>query len=266
MKKIITFLILLIFPIIVHAENITTFSLSEVTASPGNNVTVKLNMNNKQEFGVLTGRIRYDKDKLGFISSELNGLKSVLRGSDNNEEKGLVTLYAINLSGSNQMKDNGNILTIEFKIKEDVTEDIPLKIEIKDFGVDENTPLKYETKDGVIKIKKDVATVSKDDKTTLQKEIEEVIKKDEEITWSTTDDEIATVGDDGTVTFKKDGNVTIEAKDKDGNVIYSKDYYVKEKVKKKFPFKIAIAGVIAIIVIALIIIIRSKKCRKRKQS
>ena len=46
MKKIILFLLLL-FPTIIFADEITTFSLNEVTASPGNNVTIKLNIENK---------------------------------------------------------------------------------------------------------------------------------------------------------------------------------------------------------------------------
>ena len=269
MKKIITFLVLLIFPVIVHAEKITTFEIGEVTASPGNNVTIKLNMDNKQEFGVLTARIHYDNTKLEYVSSELKGLTSVLRGSENNEAKSMIILYAINLSGSKLMKDNGNILVAEFKIKDDVTEDIPLEIEIKDFGTDESTPLKYETKNGLIKIKKDVETIQKDKQTTLAKEAEEALKKtenpDEKIEWSTTDETIATVDESGNVTFKKDGNVTIEAKDSKGNIVYSKDYYVKEKVSKKIPIKIIAIGLAVIVVVSIVLIIlRRKKCQKRK--
>ena len=268
MKKIIVFLMLLLFPLITYAEDVTTFSIEDITASAGENVTIKLNIENKKEFGVLTARVHYDKTKLEYVSSELNGLKSMLRGSDNNAEKGMVILYAINLSGSNKMKDNGNIMVTEFKIKDDVTDDIPLKIEIKDFGVDENTPLKYETKDGVIKIKKDVSSVNTNKTENLKEELNKVInedenKKDDKITWSTTDEKIATVDDDGNVTFNANGNVTIEAKDSEGNVIYSKDYYVNDKVKKSFPL-MAIIAAVALILVIILIIIRRKKCKKEK--
>lgn len=268
MKKIITFLILLLFPIITYAENVTVFSINEVTASAGNNVTINFKMDNKQEFGVLAARIHYDTSKLEYVSSEVKGLKAVLRGSDNNADKGLVILYAINLSGGNLMKDNGNVLITEFKIKDNVTDDIPLEIEIKDFGVDEETPLKYETKDGVIKIKKDVTSVKKDNTENLKDELDKATessekKEEDEVTWSTTDDKVATVDKDGNVTFNENGNVTIEAKDSEGNVLYSKDYYVNDKVKKKYPIVIiASVGVLAILVV--LFILRRKKCKKGK--
>ena len=71
MKRIILFILLLIFPTIIFADEITTFSLNEVTASPGNNVTIKLNIQNKQSFGVLTARVKYDNTKLEFINSQV---------------------------------------------------------------------------------------------------------------------------------------------------------------------------------------------------
>ena len=264
MKKIITFLVLLLFPIFAYAENVTVFSIDEITASAGNNITINLKMDNKQAFGVLTARVHYDKEKLEYVSSELKGLKAVLRGSENNAEKGMVVLYAINLSDGS-MKDNGIIMVAEFKIKDNVTEDVPLEIEIKDFGVDENTPLKYETKDGLIKIKKDVQSVGKDKKENLKDEvIKNSEKKDEEITWSTTDDQVATVDEDGTVTFNGNGNVTVEAKDSDGNLIYSKDYYVKDKVNNHKYLKYIIGGVIALSIVIVLIILGRKKWKKRK--
>ena len=48
MKKIFIFLILLIIPLNIYADNVTTFSLNEIEASAGNNVTVILSMDNKQ--------------------------------------------------------------------------------------------------------------------------------------------------------------------------------------------------------------------------
>ncbi len=166
------------------------------------------------------------------------------------------------------MKDNGNILKTEFKIKDSVTDDIPLEIEIKDFGLNEDTPLKYETKDGLIKIKKDVTSVKKNNTENLKDELNKVIessekKEDDIVTWSTTNDTIATVDKDGNITFNKNGNVTIEAKDSDGNVIFSKEYYVNDKVKKKYPI-VLITGIVVLIILVTLFIIRRKKCKKEK--
>ena len=257
MKKIILFIVLLLFPIVTFADSKTTFSFNDVTASPGSNVTVKLNMKNTQEFGVLTVRILYDNNKLEYISDKINGLDAMLRGSDKNNKKGLVVLYAINLSDK-YMKDNGNIWNVEFKIKDDVKEDIPLTLEIKDFGKDESSKLKFEKKDGLIKIKDDVVTIEKNKTDNLNEQLD---KKDN-ITWSSTDLEVAVVDENGNVEFNGDGNVTIEAKDENGEVIYSKDYYVKENVKNSFPVWIIIS-VIAILIIIFVFIWR-KKCLRKK--
>ena len=267
MKKIILFLLLL-FPTIIFADEITTFSLNEVTASPGNNVTIKLNIENKQAFGVLTARVKYDNTKLEYVNSEVIGLKAMLKGTDKNQDKGVVALYAINLDESKLMKDNGDILKVEFKINEKATNDIPLTLEIVDFGVSDSKPLKYEINNGIIHIKNDVETVNKDKTETLYDKAKEEIKdKDiekDDIKWTTSDENVATVDKDGNVTFKDNGNVSIEAKDKDGNTLYVKDYYVKDKLNKKLKLSTIVIIVITIITI-IVITLRRKKCLKRKQ-
>ena len=245
MKKLLFFLMMLIIPVFIYAEEITTFSLNEVSSIAGGNVTIKLNMDNKQEFGVLTVRLHYDNTKLEYISSKINGLKAVLRGTDKNVSKGLVVLYAINL-GDNLMNDSGNVWTIDFKVKDDVKEDIPLSLEIKDFGKDESNKLKYEKKDGLIKIKESINTIEKNKTDNLSNNV----KENEKVIWSSTDKDVAIVDENGNVSFTEDGNVTIEAKNEDGKVIFSKDYFVKEKSNNYLIWYIA--GAILLIVISII--------------
>lgn len=263
MNKKIIFLLLLLIPLKVFGADITIFSLNEVSASAGNNVNIILNMDNKEEFGVLTAKIYYDNSKLEYVSSELDGLNAMLRGSDKNEDKGIIALYAISLNSKQKMNDNGNIMIVEFKIKEDVTEDIPLKLEIKDFGLDENNKLEYTTKNGLIKIKNNIKTVEKNTTDNLMEKFNEEIKSSGKVEFSSSDEKVATVNEKGMVVFKKNGNVTIEAKDNEGNVIYSKDYYVKEKIKKNYHLKEISIGLIIILIITLIIF-RRHKCLKRK--
>ena len=260
-------LLLLLFPVIINADEKTIFSINEVTASPGNNVTVNINIKNKQKFGVLTARIHFDNSKIEYVSSELKGLKNgTIKGIDDNNEKGLVAIYGITLSQKKLMSDNGDIVTIEFHIKDNVESDIPLELEIVDFGVDETKSLDYEKKDGIVHIKNNVETVPKNAEQSIEKKYKEENKNEnveEDITWSSTDEKIATVDKEGNVVFNGNGNVTIEAKDKNGNVIYSKDYFVKDKISKKKSF-IIIFPVVIIIVIFLLI--RRRKCKKRKLS
>ena len=265
MKRKLIFLIILLFPLMVYADSKTIFSLDEVTVSAGNNVTINFNLDNNQEFGVLTARIIYDNTKLTYVDSKLTGLKkSPLHGVEHNNDKGLVVVYGITLNEDNLMNDNGSILTIEFKINDNVTEDIPLTLEIKDFGIDENTSLEYTTKDGVIHITNNVETISP--KESIINKIKEQLKEQgidsNELILESSNDEVAIVTEDGNIELKKDGNTTIIAKDKDGNIIYEKDYFVKKEIKKYN--KYIIIGIIIIIISISLIIIWRKKCKRKK--
>lgn len=267
MRKILFWLLLFLFPFCVHAADKTIFSLNEVTASPGNKVTINLNIDNKEKFGVLTARIHYDKTKLDYDSHNLLGLKNgVLRGADNNADKGLVVLYGITLSDKKLMTDNGKILEVVFTVKEDVSEDIPLELEIVDFGIDENKNLEYEKKDGIIHIKGNVVNVKPDDKPSFNDDLKEELKKQDvdenDIIITSSDEDVATIDENGNIQFKKDGNVTIEAKDKDGKVVYAKEYLVNNK--KKISYKPFIYIGLAIIAILILLIMRKKKWVKRK--
>ena len=267
MRKKIILLILLIFPIFVNAEEKTTFSLNEITAAPGTTVTIKLNIANNPEFGVLTSRIKFDNSKLEYVSGKLTGLKSAsIKGLDKNKNKGLIAVYAISIG--DKMSDTGDIATMEFKISDSIKEktDIPLTLEIVDFGINEDKPLEYQTKNGIIHINPNTENVTTQTKESLKEKYQEKIKesntKEEDVTWSSSDDNIAKV-DDGAIEFKEDGNVTIEARDKEGNIVYSKDYYVKEKSKNNKSYKHFI--IIGIIVIVTIIILFWRKKWKRKK-
>lgn len=271
MKKKLIFIMLLLFPIFAHADEITKFSLNEVTASPGNNVTISVNIDNNQNFGILTLRIHYDNTKISYVSSELNGLDNgQIKGIDKNDEKGLVAIYGITLSKKKLMKDNGNLANIEFKIADDVTGNIPLTLEVVDFSLDESTNLKYETTDSLIKIKDNVETVTKEDKKTVINSLKEELKKkgidESNITIESSDNNIATVDEDGNVEFKKDGNASIYAKDEEGNIVYSKDFLVKKNIKpsNKLIIPIVVVSVVLILIIILIILNRRKKCQKEK--
>jgi len=260
MKKIILFILLLIFPRIIFADNKTIFSLSEVTASPGNNVTINLNIENNQQFGILTLRIHYDNQKLEYVSSQLKGLKSgIVRGTDCNEDKGLIALYAISLNEKKYMSDSGNILTVEFKITDNVFSDIIIELEIVDFGINDSKSLKYETKNGIIHVEDGVETVSKSDKKTLTVKNHDI--NENNIEWSSTDENVAIVDNDGNVKFKNGGNVIIEANDSEGNILYNKQYFVKDKLNNK---KNYLFPIVCLVIFIFVIYIIYKKLKTKR--
>ena len=262
-KKLFLVFIFLMIPLNIFAEEKSTFSLNEVAASPGNNVTIKLNVENNPEFGILAVKLHYDIEKLEYISSEIKGMKNALLKDAESNDKGMIALYAITLDKKKLMDDTGTLLVLEFKIKDDVKEDCAIKLEVTDFGKDENTPIEFDSIDGNIKIKNDIESITIDDDVSLNDNIDE----EKEVIWESSDEEIAAVDDDGNVEFKEDGNVTIRAKDKDDEeTIYEKDYYVKDKVKKKNNkdnnYILIAVGLILLIIVGIVIFkkIRKKKC------
>ena len=155
-KRLFLIIIFLIMPLCVFAEEKTVFSLNDVTAAPGSDITMKLNVENNPEFGVLAVKLHYDTEKLEYINSKIDGMENALLKDAETNNKGLIALYAITLDTKKLMNDTGTLLTIEFKIKENTEGTSDIKVEVTDFGKDENTPIEFVSKDGNIKIKKDI--------------------------------------------------------------------------------------------------------------
>ena len=268
MKKKVILLLLLFFPFFFFFLEKTSFSLSDVSSAPGSTVTIRFNISKNPEFGVLTARVKFDHSKLEYVSGKLNAFSGAsIKGIDKNKSKGLVAIYAISIG--DKFKDTGDIAVMEFKINDSIREsvDIPLEVEIVDFGVDDEQTLAYDVKNGIIHVNGAVDTVTQDSKESLTKKIKEKLeeekKNNDDVTWESSNDDIAKV-DDGVVEFKEDGNVTVQAKDKDGNVVYSKDYYVKGKNVNKNNNIVYYVLVIGIVIILFGLFIWRKKWKRKR--
>lgn len=249
----------------VYAEEKTVFSMNTVTSSSGEDVTLKLRMDNNPKFGLLFVKILYDTNKLEYVDSEVVGLKKALiKGVDQNKQKNVV-LYALTIDSNKLLDDTGDILKLKLKIKNDCKEDAEVKIDVTDYGVDENTSLDYEVKNGMVKVKKNIKSIdiSKNNDFSLAEEVKE--KNLKNITWTSSDEKIATVDKNGNVHFKKDGNVTITARD--GNkVVLSKEYYGNEKIKKQLSISKKVLFVAAGILLVFVILLISLFIRKKRKN
>ena len=160
MKKIFIIFIFLLLAHVktVYASEITNFSIDDYKANIGDEVTVKLNINNNPGFGLLTLKVHYDMDDLEYVSSSIKGLDEAIIKDSEDDGKGNVVLYAILINTNKLIEDNGQILNITYKVKNTKVRQSRLKIEVFDYGIDENRTLEYKVDNGYIYINDNMTT------------------------------------------------------------------------------------------------------------
>ena len=261
MKKLLLIIILfLLFTINVNAEEKTVFSVNSTSAKPGDEVTISINMSNNPKFQSLAFFIPLNSIYVEFKSCSINGFnKATMKDCDINP-RNEITFYAIQASDADNklFTDTGNILEVKLKVKDDVKEDIPITLDMKNFARSTSEKLEYDVVNGIIKITGDFENKEVNSKDDLSGKVLE------DVVWSSSDDSVATVDDKGKVTFNESGNTTITAKNKDGKTVYEKTYSVNKKDKKSIN-KFVIIGLVAVIIIVFVFLtiffIKNKKSK-----
>lgn len=262
MKKILV--ILLVFFLSVQPVNAkdTSFELTDERGMKGETITVKLEINDNPSFGILGATLDYDETKLEYKSSKIIGLDNAfMKDYDNNN--GQVMMYAFCIDRDSLMDDTGNIFEVEFEVISEEVEKSKIKLEITDFAIDETETLNYTTKDSTITINRKTETVSSSENISLKDEIEG--QDEEDIKWHSSNTDVATVDENGNVTFKNNGEVTITATSED-NIIFEKNYEVDNKGSNN---TLIIGGILVgviIIALATFYIIKRKKKNGKKES
>ena len=256
MKKILV--ILLVFFLSVQPVNAkdTSFELTDERGMKGETITVKLEINDNPSFGILGATLDYDETKLEYKSSKIIGLDNAfMKDYDNNN--GQVMMYAFCIDRDSLMDDTGNIFEVEFEVISEEVEQSKIKLEITDFAIDETETLNYTTKDSTITINRKTETVSSSENISLKDEIEG--QDEEDIKWHSSNTDVATVDENGNVTFKNNGEVTITATSND-NIIFEKNYEVDNKGSNN---TLIIGGIlVGVIIIALITFYVIKRIKK----
>ena len=261
MKRILLMLCLLfMFIQNVNAAN-TTFELTEAKGMKGDTITVKLKINSNPSFGILGAKLDYDETKLEYESSKIIGLDNAMM-KDAAESKGVVTLYAFSIDKDKLMDDTGDIFEVQFKILSDESEESKIKLEITDFAIDEVESLRYTANDGIVAIEKSKNKVSTSDTISLKDKIDK-----QKVQWKSSNSDIAVVDENGNVTFKKNGDVTITATDGE-KVIFEKEYRVddnkKDNKQNNNIFIIVCVSLVVILGIGVFYIIKNKNEKRKK--
>lgn len=251
MKKILFAFTLFLIPFIVDAK--AKFIVPTIKAT-SNTFNIPIMIENYEDFKIIGLKLHYDKSKLELTDSSLESLTNGLfHGIEEND--GTITIYSFNIDDNIlSVSDKNIIATLTFKIIDESFDETNLDLEVTDYSFDEETPLDYVSVSGIVYLKDKFSLNNAD------------LKKINDISWSSSDNSIATVDNKGNVSFLKQGEVTITAKDKD-NIIYKKvlvnkeEFGGEEKPVNYIPIIVSCSLIICIFII--IIYMYKKKNRKR---
>jgi len=259
MKKIFIILIVFVFcyTFNVKALDKSVFTVNSVSGTPGSEVVVSINLNNTSKYNSVGMFIPLNTLMVEYVSCEINGFSKASMKDCGLNPKNEVTFYAFTIN-NNLFNESGNILDIKLKIKDNIDQDIPMTMSVNSFSKSTTENLEYDIVDGIIKINGKVEEKTINSKDSLGKEV------DEDVVWSSSNDDVAKVDDEGNVSFKDIGNTTIVAKNKNGKTVYEKSYQVNKKKSKSYSKYFIIAGIIVgVLAIIGVIILFIKKKRTR---
>lgn len=141
---IMVFCMALLLGITAEAEGNTEFHVDNQTGKAGDVVTVPVQFNTGQEVGGFQISIYYDSDVMEFQSLEKGNLileneSSIFDYNHIEESSEIIVVYVV----ADTVKDEGVIVNIDFKLKQDCGEDLPIGMGVDDLvdGSDENNAL-----------------------------------------------------------------------------------------------------------------------------
>ena len=141
---IMVFCIAFLFGIMAEAEGHTAFNVEIQTGKAGDVVTVPVQFNTGQEVGGFQISVYYDSDVMEFHSLEKGNLilengSSIFDYNHIEESSEIIVVYVV----ADTVKDEGVIVNIDFKLKQDCGEDLPIGMGVDDLvdGSDENNAL-----------------------------------------------------------------------------------------------------------------------------
>lgn len=265
MKKKLCFLFLLFFLCIpkVYAEDNAHFSVKSFKASPGQEVTFTISLNNSPAYQLLSLEMPLNAKQVEFISCETYGFSKAMMSSCAMNPSNNLIFYAFTMGSDEKSLLNsfGDIIDVKVKILDKVNSDIPLTLKVTSFGKSESESIPYDVEIGYIRIAGDISLKVINDKENLGGEV-----KNKDVTWESSDETVATIDSNGNVIFNESGNATISAVDKKGNVLYQKTFLVNKNNYNKVRNIVGI--IVGIIVLSsgifvVVYIIKKKKKDKK---
>lgn len=241
----------------VYAKELPTITVGSYNAYIGEKITIPVNLSNNEGVSFLGFKIEFDTESLEYVDSKINGLENAQLKEIDINDKNIITLYALTIDEEKTINDNGEIATLTFKVKEDAKSS-EIKINVTDYGNANLEQLERNSSNGNVKI-----LIKMDSGEKIQ------IEKDDNVaSFETSDSNIATVDEEGNINFKKNGEVTIISRDKEGNILEEKTYKVKDKEENSGAPKTSkskiFVGISVLTVVCLVTFILIKFFLKKK--
>ncbi len=256
-KLMITFcLFILLIAINSYASTKTCFVIKDVTkSSDSDKVTINLSLENpNKNITSWSLDVKYDQTKLEFVNSRAGkDLSATFKLAENLPSESRVAIGAVSFTG---FKKAGDYYSLTFRVK-DLSEDIPLEINLREISDSKGNLIDCEVKNGKILIPKnnDVKVEeTKEEKKQVKQEISNFEKKDiellesieniiisngniellpeDELIYEIEHNDILEVLDDGTMIPKKDGTTTVRIK-LNGEIIGTVQIYVQNGIVSK---------------------------------
>ena len=246
---VVAFCITFLFGMTAEAEGNTEFHVENQTGKAGDIVTVPVQFNTGQEVGGFQISIYYDSDVMEFQNLEKGNLilendSSIFDYNHIEESSEIVVVYVV----ADTVKDEGVIVNINFKLKQDCGEDLPIGMGVDQMvdGSEENNALTG-TVSGVDTVFQEKVMEQRTDDTSTV--VASGDSSDGASSGSSSGNSISNSSDGQT-----DGNGTADAEDSN-NTAGQEDQTVDAEVSGTTDDENVDSGIIAPIIIGVIVVV-----------
>ena len=227
---IIVSLMMLVLPLFSFADSDPMMYIENVTQNENNNVDLNIIMENietSRKLVALRIDVKYDPSMLEFVQSKAGkDLKATIKYDEDFPDEGRFSIAILSVGGLNK---DGLYYSATFKIKEGITEDIPINLEIGEAADEDGNAINIKTQGIVIKTHSNNEEQPLESQTQIQQEetrasepisnigdivTDRIISTDEnsELSYEVEDDSVIEVLEDGTIIPNKDGTTEVTLK------------------------------------------------------
>lgn len=220
----------------IYAASVPTFYIDDsIKYQNSNEVSVNIFLKDvNPEMVTFSVSLKYDTEKLEFLNSKAGkDLKATMKLAEDFPEESRVGIGAVSLSG---FKTDGLYYTILFKVKDGVSKNIPLELELKECTDKEGNDIECKTENGKIVFSKDEIEVGTSEvekvpafETTVTDQLEtleEIIASNtgaqfsinDIITYENLNEDVLKVSSDGTIIPKSDGKAIVKVSKGDNQI------------------------------------------------